>query len=74
MTECNQRIRGVIICDQFTLRIDPSAKGGGQGMVSPLQAGEIFAIDRLDQIFGDLIDALLLQTVVHPATKSRNSQ
>lgn len=73
MTECNHRIRGVIICDQFILHIDPSAKGGGQGMVSPLQAGEILAIDRLDQIFGDLIVALM-QTDGHPAVKCRHSQ
>jgi hypothetical protein len=74
MTECNQRIRGVIICDQFTLRIDPSAKGGGQGMASPLRAGGTLAVDRLDQIFRDLIDALPLQTVVHAVAKCRNPQ
>jgi hypothetical protein len=73
MTECRRRIRGVIICNQFILRIDPSAKGGGQGMVSPLQAGEMLAIDRLDQIFGDLID-VLRQIDGHAAVKCGNSQ
>jgi hypothetical protein len=73
MTKCNHRTGGVIICDQFILRIDPSARGGGQGMVSPLQAGEILAIDRLDQIFGDLMD-VLRQIDGHTAVKCRKPQ
>jgi hypothetical protein len=73
MTECKHRIRGVIICDQFILRIDPSAKGGRQGMAFPLRAEETLAVDRLDQIFRDLIHALR-QTDGHAAVKCRNSQ
>jgi hypothetical protein len=73
MTECNHRIRGVIICDQFILRIDPSAKGGGQEMAFPLRAGETLAVYCLDQIFGDLID-VLQQIDGHAAAKCRNSE
>lgn len=73
MTECSHSIRGVVICDQFILRIDPSAKRGGQGMASPLRAGEILAIHRLGQIFGDLID-VLQQIDGHAEVKCRNSQ
>lgn len=72
MTECTHSIRGVI-CDQLILRIELSAKGGRQGMAFPLRAVETLAVDRLDEIFGDLID-VLQQIDGHAAVKCRNSQ
>lgn len=72
MTECKHRIPGVI-CDQFILRIKLGAKGGRRGMAFPLRAGETLAVDRLDQIFGDLID-VLEQIDGHAEVKCRNSQ
>ena len=73
MTEREHRAREVVAPDQHILRIDPSAAGGGPGMASPLRAGETLSVDRLGQIFGDLIDALR-QIDRHAAVKCRNSQ
>jgi hypothetical protein len=48
-----------IIRDQFIIWIEPGVVGEMRTMASPLRAGEILAGDRLDQIFGDFINALL---------------
>jgi hypothetical protein len=48
-----------VIRDQFIIWIEPGVVGKIQTGASPLRAGEMLAGDRLERIFGDLINALL---------------
>jgi hypothetical protein len=63
MTEWNrERPTGAgrtIAPDQFIIWIEPGVVGEMRTMASPLRAGEILAVDRLDQIFSDITNALL---------------